>query len=632
MAEIKVTFPDNSGKKFEKGTSIRRIAESVGPRLAKEAVAAYLDSEMVDLSRPVDKDSSLRIITTRDRESLDILRHSTAHVLAEAVVSLFPEAKPTIGPVVEEGFYYDFDHPPFHPDDLKKIEKRMQEIINKDKPFERIELTKKQALELFRDNRFKIEMINEMEGSISAYKQGDFVDLCRGPHLPSTGMIKAFKLTKLAGAYWKGDARNTQLQRIYGISFYTQKELKEYTRLMEEAEKRDHRKIGKQLDLFSFHDEAPGMPFWHPKGMVIFQELFSLARKKNRERGYTEIMTPSILDSSLWKVSGHWDNFKDDMYFTKIDNREFAVKPMNCPGGLLIYKTRIHSYRELPLRRAEFGYVHRHELSGVLSGLFRVRAFTQDDAHSFCTEEQVEDEIIDMVDYAVDLYRMFGFNEVGTYIATKPDKHIGSDEAWEKATKALKNALKKRKVNYGIKEGEGAFYGPKIEFNIKDAIGRNWQCGTIQVDFSMPKRFDATYEAKDGTKKTPVMIHRAILGSFERFIGILIEHYAGKFPLWLSPVQAAVLPIADRHHDYAEEVRKKLFDAGIRVETDMRAESTSKKVRDAQLQQINYILVVGDNEQKAGTVNIRTRDNKVHGEKKVEEFLEEMREEVGAKE
>ncbi|MBD3314098.1 threonine--tRNA ligase, partial [Candidatus Woesearchaeota archaeon] len=602
---------------------------SIGPRLAKEAVAAYLNDELVDLSRPIEKSSSLRLITTKDQESVEILRHSTAHVLAEAVIASFPEAKPTIGPVVDEGFYYDFDHPPFNPDDLEKIEKKMQEIIKKDEPFERLELTKKQALDLFKDNRFKTEMIEELdEGTISAYKQGDFIDLCRGPHLPTTGMIGAFKLTKIAGAYWRGDAKNKQLQRIYGISFFTSKELNQYNTLMEEAAKRDHRKIGKDLDLYSFHEEAPGMPFWHPKGMVLYNELTDLARQENTKRGYEEIMTPTILNSSLWKLSGHWDNFKDNMYFTNIDNQEYAVKPMNCPGGILIYKTGIHSYRELPLRRAEFGYVHRHELSGVLSGLFRVRAFTQDDAHSFCTEEQVEDEIIDMVEYAVKLYSLFGFKDIGTFIATRPEKSIGTDEAWDIATNALTNALKKKGMEYHIKEGEGAFYGPKIEFNIKDAIGRNWQCGTIQVDFSMPKRFDATYEAKDGTKKTPVMIHRAILGSLERFIGIIVEHYAGKFPLWISPVQAIILPIADRHKKYCEEVKKKLLDAGMRVETDLRAESTSKKVRDAQLQQINYILVIGDNEEKAGTVNVRTRDNKVHGEKKIDDFLKELLNEI----
>ena len=442
-------------------------------------------------------------------------------------------------------------------------------------------------------------------------------------------MIGAFKLIKLAGAYWRGDAKNKQLQRIYGISFFTKKELEQYNTIIEEAAKRDHRKIGKDMGLFSFHEEAPGMPFWHPKGNIIYNELVSLVREENSARGYNEIRTPTILNSSLWKTSGHWDNFKNNMYFTKIDEQDYAVKPMNCPGGLLIYKSRLHSYRELPLRNAEFGYVHRHELSGVLSGLFRVRAFTQDDAHVFCTEEQVESEIMDMVDYALKIYSVFDFKEIIIFIATRPEKSIGSNEVWETATNALKNALKKMNKEFKIKEGEGAFYGPKIEFNMKDAIGRNWQCGTIQVDLSMPARFDATYEARDGTKKTPIMVHRAILGSMERFIGMVIENCAGKFPLWISPVQAIILPIADRHHDYAEEVRKKLFDAGVRVEVDARAESTPKKVRDAQVSQINYILVVGDNEQKNRTVNVRTRDNKVHGERKVEEFLKDVLKEIG---
>ena len=630
MPNIKITFPDGAKKEFESGITPKQIAESIGPRLAKEAVAAFVNEELVDLDRKIEKSSSLRLITLKDGESVDVLRHSTAHILAEAVIELFPEAKPTIGPVVEEGFYYDFDHIPFKPEDLEKIEKKIQEIISKNLSFERIELTKKQAIELFRDNRFKVEMIEELgEGTISAYRQGKFIDLCRGPHLPRTGMIGAFKLIKLAGAYWRGDAKNKQLQRIYGISFFTKKELEQYNTIIEEAAKRDHRKIGKDMGLFSFHEEAPGMPFWHPKGNIIYNELVSLVREENSARGYNEIRTPTILNSSLWKTSGHWDNFKNNMYFTKIDEQDYAVKPMNCPGGLLIYKSRLHSYRELPLRNAEFGYVHRHELSGVLSGLFRVRAFTQDDAHVFCTEEQVESEIMDMVDYALKIYSVFDFKEIIIFIATRPEKSIGSNDVWETATNALKNALKKMNKEFKIKEGEGAFYGPKIEFNMKDAIGRNWQCGTIQVDLSMPARFDATYEARDGTKKTPIMVHRAILGSMERFIGMVIENCAGKFPLWISPVQAIILPIADRHHDYAEEVRKKLFDAGVRVEVDARAESTPKKVRDAQVSQINYILVVGDNEQKNRTVNVRTRDNKVHGERKVEEFLKDVLKEIG---
>lgn len=628
MAKIKVKFPDGSEKEFEKGISAKEVAESIGPGLARAALAAKVNDTLTDLTTTINEDADLRFVTFKDDEGVEIFRHSSAHIMAAAVLKLFPEAQPTIGPAVEDGFYYDFDHRPFNPEDLEEIEKEMKKIVSSDLPFERIELTKEKALEMFSKNKFKTEMINEMEGDISAYRLGDFVDLCRGPHVPSSGCIKAFKLTKVAGAYWRGDSNREQLQRIYGTSFPDKKELNKYLKMMEEAEKRDHRKIGKKLDLFSFHEEAPGMPFWHPKGTIIYRAVEQHIREENACRGYNELMTPTILNSQLWHVSGHWDNFKENMYFTRIDDKDYAVKPMNCPGGLLIYKTRVHSYRELPLKNAEFGYVHRHELSGVLSGLLRVRAFTQDDAHCFCTEEQMQAEIIDMVDYAVKIYNTFGFPEFQTFIATKPDKAIGSNEVWERATDALVSALKELKMDYKMKEGEGAFYGPKIEFNIKDAIGRYWQCGTIQVDFSMPARFNATYEAQDGTKKTPVMIHRAILGSLERFIGTMIENYAGKFPLWLSPVQVIILTVADRFNDYALEVQGKLKDSGIRVEVDTRQESVPKKVRDAQEQQINYICVVGEKEQKDGTVTVRTRANEVTGPEKVTDFAAKLVKEI----
>jgi len=631
MARITVKFPDGSKREYEPGTTLNQVAESIGPRLAKEAVAGFLNDEMVDLNRPIEKDSSLRLITTKDGESVEVLRHSTAHILAEAVVALFPEAKPTIGPVVEEGFYYDFDHPPFKPEDLEKIEKKMEEIISQNLGFERMELKKKQALDLFKDNKFKVEMIEDLEeGTISAYKQGDFIDLCRGPHIPNTSMIGSFKLTKFAGAYWRGDANNKQLQRIYGISFFTKKELNQYNTLMEEAEKRDHRKIGKHLNLFSIHEEAPGMPFFHPKGMVIWNSLLDFWREEHRKAGYVEIKTPIILNKELWLQSGHWDHYKENMYFTKIDTADYAVKPMNCPGGMLVYKEHLHSYREFPLRVAELGLVHRHELSGVLSGLFRVRSFHQDDAHIFMTQDQMKDEIVGVINLVDKFYKTFGF-EYHIELSTRPEKAMGEKKIWDLAEKTLSDAIKSIGVEHKINEGDGAFYGPKLDFHIKDAIGRTWQCATIQLDFLMPERFDLNYEGPDGKKHRPVMIHRVIYGSMERFFGILIEHFAGKFPMWISPVQVIILPIADRHQKYAEEVKKKLFEAGIRVEIDVRAESTSKKVRDAQLQQINYILVVGDNEEKAETVNIRTRDNKVHGEKKVEAFVKDVFKEISEK-
>ncbi|MFC1728084.1 threonine--tRNA ligase [Nanoarchaeota archaeon] len=628
---VKITFPDGIVEEFKKGVTGTEIAKSIGERLAKAALAIEVDGELKDLNSKLEKDSKIRIITFKDKEGVEIFRHSSAHIMAAAVTELFKRAKPTIGPAVEEGFYYDFEVEPFKPEDLEKIEKKMQEIIDKDLKFERTELTKDEAKKLFKDNKFKLELVNEYGKDLSSYTIGNFEDLCKGPHVPSTGYIKAITLTKQGASYWRGDSEKESLQRIYGISFPEKKELKKYLEILEEAKKRDHIKLGKEMDLYSFHEEGPGFPFWHPKGAVIYKELINYAKELNKKYGFNEVMTPVILNESLWKTSGHWDHFKEDMYFTKIDEREFAVKPMNCPGGLLIYKSRMHSYRELPIRNAEFGYVHRHELSGVLHGLFRVRSFTQDDAHVFCTEDQLEDEIIGMVEYSLEVYKAFGFEEYEWFIATKPESAMGSDKVWEKATSALENSMKKKKLEYKIKEGEGAFYGPKIEINLKDAIGRRWQLGTIQIDFSMPAKFEATYESNDGTKKTPVMIHRAILGSLERFIGIMVEHYAGKFPLWLSPNQVRILPIADRHQKYAEEVKKKLFEAGLRVEIDDRAESTSKKVRDAELQKFNYILVVGDKEGENKSVNVRTRDNQVHGEKKVDDFSKELLKEIEEK-
>jgi len=626
---IKITLPDGKGEEFKKGVTGLEIAKKIGERLAQAALAIEVNKEIIDLSIPIEKDAKIRIITFKDPEGVEIFRHSSAHLLANAVTELFPEAKLAIGPVVEEGFYYDIDHVPFKPEDLEKIEKRMKEIVDKNVTIEKVELTKAEALKMFKDNPYKTELIKEFTGEqkITIYKQGKFFDLCKGPHVPNTSFIKSFKLTKMSSAYWRGDQKNKSLQRIYGISFQEKKDLENYLKILEEAEKRNHRTIAREMDLFSIHEEGPGFVFWHPKGTVLYDKLLDFVREENKKRNYNEIKTPFMLDQALWKTSGHYDNFKENMYFSKIDERDFAVKPMNCPGGLLIYKSRLHSYRELPIRNAEFGLVHRHELSGVLSGLFRVRAFTQDDAHVFCTEEQLQDEILDMIDYARKIYSTFGF-DFDVYIATRPEKSIGTAEEWNFATKALVKAVETRKLLHKMKIGEGAFYGPKIEFNLKDALGRNWQCGTIQVDFSMPARFDATYEAKDGTKKTPVMIHRAIFGSLERFIGILIEHFSGKFPLWFNPNQIRILPIADRHVPYAEEVYSNLFGAGLRVEVDKRAESTPKKVRDAEIQHYNYILVVGDKEIQNKTVNVRTRDNKILGEVKVDEFLKQLLKEI----
>ena len=631
MAEkIKLKFPDGSKKEYDKGITAADIAKTISEGLARMAVAAKLNDSMIDMNRAITESGELKIMTQRDPEAIEVLRHSTAHVLAEAVVALFPYARPTIGPVVEEGFYYDFDHEPFKPEDIEKIEKKMKEIIDKKLTFQRQELAAKDLTKLFKDNKFKIELIKDFakEGqTITIYKQGDFMDLCRGPHLPHTGMIKAFKITKLAGAYWKGDANNPQLQRIYGISFFDKKELKQYITMREEAAKRDHRKLGKQLDLFSFHEEAPGMPYMHPKGMVVWNELVDFWRQLHRADGYVEIKTPIMMNKSLWEKSGHWENYRENMYLTKVDEIDYAIKPMNCPGGMLVYKEQMHSYKEFPIKAGEIGLVHRHELSGVIGGMMRVRSFHQDDAHIYMTPEQIEEQIVGVIKLTDKIYKAFDL-DYSVELSTRPEKSIGTDEQWELATAGLKGALDKSKLKYVVNEGDGAFYGPKIDFHIKDSIGRTHQCATIQLDMALPERFDLTFEGKDGKKHRPVMIHRTIYGSLERFFGILIEHYAGKFPLWLSPVQVKILPIADRHQDYAKEVYKKFFDAGLRVEIDERSESVNKKVRDAQLEQCNYILVVGDKEKDNSTANVRTRDNQVHGEKKVVELIKDLKKEI----
>lgn len=608
---ISITLPDKSTMKFKEGITPLKIAQSIGAKLARDAVAAKANNALTDLNFEIKENSELRILTFDDKEGKEIFRHSSAHILAAAVKNLFPDVKLGIGPAVEEGFYYDFDiKDSFSPEDLIKIEKEMNEIIRKDILFEKQDISKAEGKRLFKDEPYKLELLEEIENP-SVYRLGNFADLCRGPHVISSGKIKAIKLMKIAGAYWKGDAKNKQLQRIYGISFPEEKELKEYLKALEEAEKRDHRKIGKQLELFSVHDEAPGMPFFHNKGTFIFNKLVDFMTCEMRKLNYELNKTPIILNKQLWLQSGHWDHYKENMYFTKIDNNDFAVKPMNCPGNILVYKTRLHSYRELPIKAGEFGLVHRHELSGVLSGLFRVRAFTQDDAHVFCTEEQIKEQIIELIELVDRIYSTFGF-KYHVELSTKPAKAMGDPKKWDIAEKALADALHAKQIKFKLNPGEGAFYGPKIDFHVKDAIGRSWQCGTIQLDFSMPEKFDMTYEGQDGKKHRPVMLHRAIYGSVERFFGILIEHFAGWFPLWLAPVQARILTVADRFNDYAKQVISEMKSAGIRVEFDDRAESIPKKVRDAQMDKIPIIITIGDKEQKAKTVAVRTADNNVN--------------------
>ena len=624
MPKINLVLPDGSSKSYDKNVTGLEVAKSIGPRLAQDALAIDVNGKLVDLSKKIDKDSKIKILTFKDKEGIGVFRHSTAHVLAQAVIDLFPKALPTIGPVVEEGFYYDFDidhH--FTPEDVSKIEKKMWEIVNKDYKFERKELSEKEAKKIFKNNKYKIELIEEFNEPSSAYKQGNFIDLCRGPHILSTRKIEAFKIIKIAGAYWKGNVKNKQLQRIYGISFPEKKQLKDYLQLLEEAEKRDHRKIGKQLDLFSLHEEGPGFIFFHPKGVVIINILKDFLRKELDKLDYKEVMTPMILSRTLWEQSGHWDHYKENMYFTKVEGKDFAVKPMNCPGAILIYKEKLPSYRDLPIRFAEFGVDHRHELSGVLAGLFRVRAFTQDDAHIFCMQNQIQKEVLQLIDLTDFIYKTFNF-AYHIELSTRPEKFTGKIENWNKAEKALEDALNKRKVKFKINPGDGAFYGPKIDFHIKDCLGRTWQCATIQVDFSMPDKFSLNYIAEDGNKHRSAMIHRTILGSIERFLGILIEHYAGKFPLWLAPVQVKILTVADRFNLYAKKIKEELERDNLRVELDTRTESVGRKVWEAQLQKIPIIINVGEKEEKNKTVAVRTLNNKLHFNVKVKDLVNKI--------
>jgi threonyl-tRNA synthetase len=608
---INITFPDGNIKAFESPPSGLDVAKSISDGLARNCVAMELDDNLVDLNATIDRDTKIKLITSKDPEALEILRHSSAHVMAQAILRVYPDAKLTIGPAVEDGFYYDIDMAPVSEDDFAKIEAEIKKIIKEKLPIRRREVSKAEALDFYKDEPYKLEMISDLEeGTISFYEQGEFTDLCRGPHVPHTGVTKFIKLIKVSGAYWRADPSNPQLQRIYGTAFFTKNELKDHLKFLEEAKKRNHRKIGQALDLFSFHEEAPGMAFFHPKGMEIWNALVDYWRQEHRAAGYVESKTPIMLNRALWERSGHWENYRENMYTSSIDEMEYAIKPMNCPGGMLLYKTKPHSYRDLPLRIAEIGLVHRHELSGVLSGLFRVRSFHQDDAHLYMTPGHIEEEILGILHLSERMYGAFGLG-FHLELSTRPDKSIGTDEQWETATNGLASALDAYGKKYVLNEGDGAFYGPKIDLHINDALNRTWQCGTIQLDMSQPENFNLFYIDKDNQKHRPIMIHRTVFGSLERFLGILIEHFAGKFPLWLAPVQVVILPINDDLVPYASQVTDILKDAGLRAEIDSRTESLNKKVREAQLQYIPLILTIGGKEKEAGTLSVRTLDGNV---------------------
>jgi threonyl-tRNA synthetase len=624
-----VTLPDGSSRRYDQPLTVADIAADIGPGLAKAALAGKVDGAMVDTSYTIERDAELAIITAKSEESLELIRHDAAHVMAQAVQELYPGTQVTIGPAIEDGFYYDFARDePFTPADLQKIEDRMREIVGRDLPIRREVWDREEAKQTFAGvgEDYKVQIIEDIIPAgeeVSVYRQGDWFDVCRGPHLPSTGKLpKAFKLMKLAGAYWRGDSNNEMLQRIYGTAWRTKDELKDYLHRLEEAEKRDHRKIGKALDLFHAQDEAPGMVFWHDKGWRIYLAVQEYIRDKLRDHGYQEVHTPQVIDRSLWEKSGHWDKFGDMIFTTHSENRDYAIKPMNCPAHIQIYNHGLKSYRDLPLRLAEFGSCHRNEPSGTLHGLMRVRNFVQDDAHIFCTEEQILPEVLAFSDLLFEVYRDFGFEEVLVKLSTRPEKRVGSDELWDKAEKSLEEALEARGLDWELQPGEGAFYGPKIEYSLRDCLNRVWQLGTIQLDFSMPERLGATYIAEDNSKQTPVMLHRAILGSLERFIGILIEHHAGAMPFWLAPVQAVVMNITDRQADYARAVSKSLQDKGFRVDTDLRNEKIGFKIREHTLQRTPYLLVVGDRETDQRLVAVRTRAGEDLGSMSLEQLVE----------
>lgn len=634
MSEIKILLMDDSEIELKKGATLYDAALKISPRLGKEALAGIVNGEKKDLNHLLKNNDKIEIITFDSPEGKEIFHHSSSHIMAQAVKELFPEAKFAIGPAIKDGFYYDFEiNRPFTPEDLIAIENKMKDIVEKNLPFKKVEIKKQEAEKFFneKDAVYKLELLKDIaDDEVSLYQQGDFIDLCRGPHIPSTKKVKAFKLLSVAGAYWRGNEKNKMLQRIYGISFHKKSALEQYLKLKEEAKRRDHRKIGKELGLFSFHDEGVGFPFFHPKGMVLRNILEDYWKEEHKKDGYAEVRTPIMLNKSLWIQSGHWDHYKENMYFTKIDDEDYAIKPMNCPGGILVYKCGLHSYRDLPLRWGELGLVHRHELSGVLHGLFRVRCFTQDDAHIFMTPKHIKEEIEKVIDLTDHIYKTFGF-EYRVELSTKPENAMGSDEIWEKATSSLEETLIKKKINYKINEGDGAFYGPKIDFHLEDCLGRNWQCGTIQIDFNMPEKFDLFYINKEGQKERPVMLHRTVLGSIERFIGILIENYAGAFPLWLAPVQVKLLPIADRHIKFGIKIAKLLEKYNVRVEFDKMNDKIGAKIRKAEMEKIPYMLIFGDKEIEKEIVAVRKRGKGDLGKVKIEKFIKGILKEIKEK-
>lgn len=635
MADIKITLKDGSVKEFAAGTTLLDIAKSISQKLGKQALLAVVDGVNKDLSDKLEHDAAVEFVTPDTPEGLHAIRHTAAHVMAQAIQHLFPDVKFAIGPAIANGFYYDLDSEhTFTPEDLQAIEKEMAKIVKQNIPLQRAELPHSEALAMFaaKDEKYKVELINDLpeDAIISTYTQGDFTDLCAGPHCPSTGRVKAFKLQSIAGAYWRGNEKNKMLQRIYGTAFPSKEELDAYLHMLEEAAKRDHRKLGKELDLFAIMDEGPGFPFFLPNGMVIRNELINYWRQVHRRYGYEEIKTPMILSRKLWETSGHWDHYKENMYFTQIDEQDYAIKPMNCPGGMLVYKLHPHSYKELPIRAGELGLVHRHELSGALHGLFRVRCFTQDDAHIFMMPSQIRSEIKNVISLFDEVYATFGL-KYHAELSTRPENSMGDDATWELATQGLRDALEDCGLDYVVNEGDGAFYGPKIDFHLTDSIGRTWQCGTIQLDMQLPERFELTYTGEDGLKHRPVMIHRVVYGSIERFIGILIENYAGAFPAWLAPCQVRILPITDKHVEYAKKLADKMFDLGLRVHLDDRNEKLGYKIREAQVQKVPYTLVVGDKEMEEGTVNVRRRGEGDIGAMPQDEFISMLQEEIKEK-
>jgi len=631
-----ITLPDGSTRTFNQPVTVHEVAADIGTGLAKAAIAGKVNGELVDTSYRIEHDANLAIITARDQEGLEVIRHSCAHLMAMAVQELFPGAQVTIGPVIEDGFYYDFAYErPFTPEDLEKIEARMQQLARQNLPIRRSVMSREEAIALFErmGEKYKVEIIDSIPGDqpLSFYAQGDFIDLCRGPHVPSTGHLKAFKVMKVAGAYWRGDANNEMLQRIYGTAWRDKKELKAYLHRLEEAEKRDHRKLGKQLNLFHMQEEAPGMVFWHPHGWTLYQQIEQYMRGAQRQHGYQEIKTPQVVERSLWEKSGHWGKFQEQMFTTHSESRDFAIKPMNCPCHVQVFNQGLRSYRDLPLRLAEFGSCHRNEPSGSLHGLMRVRGFVQDDAHIFCAESAIQSEVAAFIEFLHEVYADFGFSDILYKLSTRPDERVGSDESWDKAEQALAEALNRAGLEWEELPGEGAFYGPKIEFSLRDCLGRVWQCGTIQVDFSMPGRLGAQFVNEQGERETPVMLHRAILGSFERFIGILIEHYAGALPLWLSPLQVVVMNITDNQAGYCRELAEKLEKSGLRVTADLRNEKIGFKIRERTLQKVPYLLVVGDKEVESRTVAVRTRSGEDLGTLTPDALLERLLQEIERK-